>query len=230
MKKMYGEAFAKSFLEFTKAGSRQDGAYYGPHFPEHTPQWFAERGFKLAQRDSVLDWWVHPSGYSITADRDTSPWRPGTDKPTNVPPPVDPPPPVEPPVQPPRCADGDAAELLRMTRESLKEDLSENTDREAEATAAKEKMDRMNVTSPEFKKAYEAYGEMLDQGKLRVAQQLEALDAARYALKDMCADTGDLDRAETELLEHQTWFEVNRSLHDMDIRKPINVDVKDDDE
>lgn len=115
-----------------------------------------------------------------------------------------------------------------MTRESLKEDLSENTDREAEASAAKEKMDRMNVA--EFKKAYEAYGEMLDQGKLRVAQQLETLDAARYALKEMCADTGDLDRAEAELLEHQTWFEVNRSLHDMDIRKPINVDVKDDDE
>jgi len=75
MSKLYGGDFAKKFLEFTKSGSRQDAAYYGPHFPEHTPQWFAERGFTLAQRDSVHDWWwVHP----FTANRDTSPWKPGT--------------------------------------------------------------------------------------------------------------------------------------------------------
>jgi hypothetical protein len=70
MQKRYGETFARQFLQFTKSGARDDGAFYGPQLAEQTPQRFADRGFKLAQRDSELDWWVHPSGYSITVDRE----------------------------------------------------------------------------------------------------------------------------------------------------------------
>jgi hypothetical protein len=220
MSKLYGEDFAKKFLEFMKSGSRQDGAYYGPHFPEHTPQWFAERGFKLAQRDSVHDWWVHPSGFSVTANRDTSPWKPGTYDPKDTPPKIDLPPP------PPKCEPGDSTELMNMTVESIKQNLSENADRQKEATELKEKMDKMNVTSPEFKKAYDDYGAMLDEGKKRVEAQIEELEAAEEALKGMCASTSNIETAKSDLQEQLTWFEVTRSLHDMDIRKPISVDFK----
>lgn len=225
MSKLHGGDFAKKFLEFTKSGSRQDGAYYGPHFPEHTPQWFAERGFKLAQRDSVHDWWVHPSGYSITANRDGSPWKPGTYDPKPTPPKIDvPPPKIDPP--PPKCEPGDSTELMKMTAELIKQNTSENEDRQKEATELKEKMDKMNVTSPEFKKAYDDYGAKLDEGKKRVEAQIEELEAAEEALKGMCASTSNIEKARNDLQEQLTWFEVTRGLHDMDIRKPIKADVK----
>jgi hypothetical protein len=211
MSKLYGEDFAKKFLEFTKSGSRQDSAYHGPHFPEHTPQWFADRGFKLARRDSVNDWWVHPSGFSITANRNTSPWKPGTYAPKDP---------------PQTCEPGDSTELMNMTVESIKQNLSENADRQKEATELKEKMDKMNVTSPEFKKAYDNYGAMLDEGKNRVEAQIAELEADEEALKAMCASTSNIETAKSDLEEQLTWFEVTRGLHDMDIRKPISVDFK----
>lgn len=85
MQKRYGETFAKQFLQFTKSGARNDGAYYGPKLADQTPQRFTERGFKLAQRDSEHDWWVHPSGYSVTVDREREVSKPGA----AVAPPVD---------------------------------------------------------------------------------------------------------------------------------------------
>jgi hypothetical protein len=224
MSKLYGGDFAKKFLEFTKSGSRQDGAYYGPHFPERTPQWYAERGFKLAQRDSVHDWWVHPSGFSVTANRDNSPWKPGTYDPKDTPPKIEPPPPKIPP--PPKCEPGDSTELMNMTVESIKQNLSENADRQKEATELKEQMDKMHVTSPEFKKAYDDYGAKLDEGKKRVEAQIEELEAAEDALKGMCASTSNIETARNDLQEQLNWFEVNRGLHDMDMRKPINATVK----
>jgi hypothetical protein len=33
------------------------------------------------------------------------------------------------------CADGDSTELMRLTKEAIHDDLAENADREAEATA-----------------------------------------------------------------------------------------------
>jgi hypothetical protein len=231
MKKNYGEAFAKQFLEFTKKGARQDGAYYGPHFPEHpVPSWFTDRGFKLAQRDSTHDWWVHSNGYSITANRDTSPWRHTPDGPDTPPPPETPPkvpPPVDPPVvPPPHCADGDSTELMKITQQSIKDDIAEDNNRQDEAVAAKEKLDQMDVTSPEYKTAYDAYIHLMDESKSRIKDQLDSIADATTALKDMCADTKDIDKGRSEIEELQNWFDVTRSILDMEGRKPINVNVK----
>ena len=51
MEKRYGEPFAKQFLQFTKSGARDDGAYWSPQLAKQTQQSFADRGFKLAQRE-----------------------------------------------------------------------------------------------------------------------------------------------------------------------------------
>jgi hypothetical protein len=63
MANRYGVDFAKKFVEFTKSGARDDWSTFGGPFPEYTPDWFEKRGYKLAQKDSVNQWWVHPSGH-----------------------------------------------------------------------------------------------------------------------------------------------------------------------
>jgi hypothetical protein len=63
MANRYGVDFAKKFVEFTKSGARDDWSTFGGPFPEYTPDWFEKRGYKLAQKDSFNQWWVHPSGH-----------------------------------------------------------------------------------------------------------------------------------------------------------------------
>lgn len=130
------------------------------------------------------------------------------------------------PPAPPKCAEGDANELLKMTLESIRDDLAEDTDRQVEATRLKEQMDRMNVTSDEFRAAYDRYVNLLEEGQGRVKEQLDAVAAARTSLAEMCADVKDIDTGSNDLEELQNWFDVYRGLLDMEGRKPIKVDVK----
>lgn len=63
MSAVYGDNFANKFVEFTKSGARIEHSHFGDPFPEYTPDWFAKRGYKLVQKDSVNQWWAHPSGH-----------------------------------------------------------------------------------------------------------------------------------------------------------------------
>jgi hypothetical protein len=109
MGRRYGRAFAAEFQQHT-ASPTLEGIDYGPGFPEQTHRWFQARGYRLAQTgaglDSVLEWWVHPSGRVIMKIRElpkgpppepeTEPEEPEEPEPVEVEPPkevVDPPPP-----------------------------------------------------------------------------------------------------------------------------------------
>jgi hypothetical protein len=108
MGRRYGRAFAKEFQQHT-ASPTLEGTDYGPGFPEQTHRWFQARGYRLAQTsaglDSVLEWWVHPSGRVISKIRELpkgppppepEPKEPKKPEPVEVQPPthvVDPPPP-----------------------------------------------------------------------------------------------------------------------------------------
>lgn len=211
MQKRYGESFARQFLQFTKSGARDDGAYYGPQLAEQTPQSFADRGFKLAQRDSELDWWVHPSGKSVTVDRERS--KSGA--------------PVAPPVDAaPACGDDHSAELLRMTREIVDQEIESNAALQARAIELKAGMDRMNVTSPQFADAYQEYVALLDDASKQAQDQIESLAATREALAAMGCDEPELASAGDQLAEQFVWFQSTRDLLEMDMRKPIDIDFR----
>lgn len=62
----YGSDFAKSFLAQLGKRKPQDmvSHYYGIGVGPK-PARLLERGFKLAQKDSIHEWWVHPSGEEV---------------------------------------------------------------------------------------------------------------------------------------------------------------------
>jgi hypothetical protein len=71
----YGEPFARDFLRLVRTSSRDVvGDYFGRGLGPKPGQLTA-RGFRLAQHDSVNQWWVHPSGKEIT--RNYSQDKPG---------------------------------------------------------------------------------------------------------------------------------------------------------
>jgi hypothetical protein len=62
----YGADFAKRFL--SEVGKRRPQAmvqhYFGRGVGSKPPR-LRERGYQLAQKDSVHEWWVHPSGEEV---------------------------------------------------------------------------------------------------------------------------------------------------------------------
>jgi len=201
MASRYGEQFAKQFETFNKSGARNDGIDYGPGFPEHTKEWFEKRGYKLAMKDSVHEWWVHPNGHEIMAAIDR--------------------PPEEPPAE-----EEDPAELLRMTLETIRQDIEENKTRQDEATAKKNEIGALDVTSDQFAEGYAKHVKMLDGGKKRVEEQLKDIDDAIESLKQMRADLTKVEQGRSEVQEQQNWFDVERDMVDMLGRKPIRVTPK----
>jgi hypothetical protein len=63
----YGEPFAREFLKQVAKGKPQDDVehYFGPGVGPKQEKLLAG-GYQLAQKDSVHEWWVHPSGKSVT--------------------------------------------------------------------------------------------------------------------------------------------------------------------
>jgi hypothetical protein len=64
----YGAEFAGIFKAEASLRQHKESVnyYYGPGITWITPQKLLNRGFRLAQRDSVHEWWVHPKGDSVT--------------------------------------------------------------------------------------------------------------------------------------------------------------------
>src|SRR5215471_10132615 len=64
MIKRYGNDFVQQFLGFTKSSPRLDTNY--TNFTDvFTLDWFKAHGYRLVQKDSVQEWWTHPSGHEI---------------------------------------------------------------------------------------------------------------------------------------------------------------------
>ncbi|HEX5328243.1 MAG TPA: hypothetical protein VFW75_16360 [Acetobacteraceae bacterium] len=201
-----------------KAPQVQVGPWNGPYiYNKYTGQYLESRGYFFSGRMNMgaggyNEVWLNNAGegaeYRVYRGPD---WPAATAPPTQT---------------PPKCAEGDADELLKMTLESIRDDLSEDNDRQAEASRLKEQMDRMNILSDEFRTAYDRYVDLLEEGQRRVQEQLDAVADARASLLDMCADVKDIDTGRNDLEELQNWFDVTRGLLDMEGRKPIKVDVK----
>jgi hypothetical protein len=69
----YGTEFAGTFKATTEQKKRAESVnyYYGPGIDWVTPRKLTGRGYRLAQRDSVHEWWVHPKGDVVTRRWDT---------------------------------------------------------------------------------------------------------------------------------------------------------------
>jgi len=66
----YGGEFAKSFLRL--AGTKTDKDLVNKYFGRETgptPPRLEAQGFRLAQQDSVNQWWVHPSGVNVVRNK-----------------------------------------------------------------------------------------------------------------------------------------------------------------
>jgi hypothetical protein len=77
----YGSEFAKQFLASVGKRSSRDMVehYYGPDVGP-TPASLKGRGYKLAQKDRLHEWWVHPTGERVmrnyrASSRSTTPPR-----------------------------------------------------------------------------------------------------------------------------------------------------------
>jgi hypothetical protein len=73
MGRYYGRDFAAKFLHHTPSPTLEN-IHDVLAFPERSPKWFQDRGYRLAQTsadlDSVIEWWVHPSGKEIMKIRE----------------------------------------------------------------------------------------------------------------------------------------------------------------
>jgi hypothetical protein len=213
MGERYGQAFGDAFVKFTKAGAKLESHHYGPGFPEHTPEWFKERGFQLAQRDTLNDWWVHPSGYDVTADRGI-PWgKTGAQtSPKHTP--------------PANTSSDDPTEMLALSLDAIRGHIEEGKQRQEDLVRQKEAMDRMNITSDAFKTAYDAYADGLNEGKNRVKEQLDSIDDMETSVKEMGGDVSAIEAAREDLQEISIWFDANADLLKMEGRVPIKADFK----
>lgn len=81
----YGDAFADQFLEEVKKKSKSPAVnhYFGRGMGPR-PGRLRASGFRLAQRSSTHEWWVHPSGSTLV--RDVSPASPTAEVAGQVPP------------------------------------------------------------------------------------------------------------------------------------------------
>lgn len=63
----YGAEFTGQFKAEAARSKHPDPVeyYYGPGITWITPQKLLGRGYRLAQKDSVHEWWVHPTGVSV---------------------------------------------------------------------------------------------------------------------------------------------------------------------
>jgi len=116
--------------------------------------------------------------------------------------------------------------MMKFDLLEMKQDIDEDNSRQEEAIAAKEKLDHMNFTSPEYARCYDAYVNLMNEGLGRVNEQLAAVNQARDDLENCGADLTKLDQGRDELEELQHWFVVNRQLLDQEGRQPIKADIK----
>lgn len=228
MASRYGVAFAKDFLAAAASGkTKLEGADFVTALPSQTPDAMTARGFRLAQRASTADraqeWWVRADGYEVFLLRELKPGSPTSNPGVQ---PAQKKDEKRPPVEPPGKCDPGSLEQLKMALEWASDALAEAVQAHKEIEAEKARMDKLNVTSKDFEQAYDALGQRLKDQLDHLEQTIETLRTTKEALADSGCDLSKLDTSIDDLGEEVTAFEVEKGLHEMDIRKPIKVDVK----
>jgi hypothetical protein len=136
----YGSAFARKFLESIPTWKPKDnwGYYFGPDIGPK-PEQLITKGYALAQKDVVHEWWVHPSGRSLTRNYTTGATTPQA-------------PPAKQKLLSPRCKDveGFAKSICGNTNHicELAKQLNDDTSRascEKAQNSCKEANDRISV-------------------------------------------------------------------------------------
>jgi hypothetical protein len=232
MAALYGVDFARSFADFAKKGNtRLESADFVPALPTQTPEAMKKRGYRLAQKGGTADtgqeWWVHPSGHQIYLQREltprvpSAPAAPGPVPPVKIPPRV-----IEPPGQ---CTEGDK-QLLEMTLKWLKDALTEAETRQQTLDKDKAALDKLNITTPQFAKAYKAYADLLAEDAKWIQDLLDSAEQALEALKNSGCDLSELNSDVQSLRDDGIGFDAAKDLFDHDLRKPLNVDIKGDDD
>jgi len=231
MASRYGQAFADAFVAAAKSGkTKLEGADFVTAQASQTPDAMKAAGYKLAQfasnGDRAQEWWVRPDGFEVFLLRVVGP-----DTPPQIPPqtPQRPPetPRTEPPVEPPRTCSKESLEQLEMALEWRTRALAEAKEEKEQIEAEKARMGKLNVTSKDFEQAYNAMTERLKDDIAHLESVIEDINTTKTSLKDSGCALSKLDTAIDELTEELTGFEVEKSMHEMDIRKPLKVDVKD---
>ena len=235
MAKRYGADFAKAFVERTAGGQRIESHDYVPALPEQTSEYMKAKGYALAQKGGTdeigQEWWVHPNGHEIYLQRHLPGWKPQeADKtpPTPPTPPTTQPPPL--PKPPPTTGACDAGEqqYLAMALKWLKDALKAAKEKSEQWAAAQAKLDRMDTTSPEYEKAFKAQGEQLKKDEAWLAAQIDELETAEASIKDSGCDATGYSSDLNALREKG--FERDSAQMTLDMRKPLHVGLKDDDD
>jgi hypothetical protein len=230
----YGADFARSFADFAKKGNtRLESADFVPAQPTQTPEAMKKRGYRLAQQGGTADtgqeWWVHPSGHQIYLQREltprvpSAPVAPGPVPPLKVPPRI-----VDPPITG-QCSEGEK-QLLEMTLKWLKDALAEAKTRQETLDTDKAALDKLGVTTPEFAKAYKAYADLLAEDAKWIQGLIDSAEEALAALEKSGCDLSELNSDLQSLRDGGIGFDATKDLFDHDLRKPLNVDVKGDDD
>jgi hypothetical protein len=62
MSNRYGTDFSNQFYKFTETGAKDEYLTFAGPFPEYTPEWFRQHGYRLVQKGLFNQWWTQPSG------------------------------------------------------------------------------------------------------------------------------------------------------------------------
>ena len=236
MASRYGQAFATDFLAAAKSGkTKLEGADFVTAQASQTQSAMKAAGYKLAQYasngDRAQEWWVRPDGFEVFLLRVVAPGTtpPSTTGPGVTPPTQQPPvkPPVDLPIEPPGTCSKESLDQLEMALKWATDALAEATQEHQEIEAEKARMGKLSVTSKDFEQAYAALTERLKDDIKHMEDAAADVTTAKEALEKSGCNLSKLDTALDDLQNELTAFEVEKSLHEMDIRKPIKVDVKD---
>ncbi len=113
-----------------------------------------------------------------------------------------------------------------MSLEEIWSGTEDARNRQQELVEKKDAMDKMGVTSSEFKTAYEKYVNALNEAKKTAEDMDTSIDAMEAAVKDMGGDISPLEAARGELADLRTGFDVSADMLKMQGRVPITADIK----
>lgn len=189
MAKRYGDDFAQKFLWFTEHPVDIVTYTYGPGFAELTPDYFYQRGYRLWQRSSVNEFWVHPSGMEVQKVLDS-------DKPP------------QPLPEPPVAANEGAEELEKYTLDILDTEISDETTEMDRLTEWKGKLEKMQKWTPDYAAEYASYLDALRDMQSRIASDISDIEQLRENLTEMGSSAvSTIDSRLPELEQLQWWAE-----------------------
>ena len=228
MGRRYGTDFARTFVARTKGGQRIESHDYVPALEEQTSEYMKAKGYALAQKagtDEIgQEWWVHPNGHEIYLQRHLKGWK--SDDGTAPPPAKTPDSMPKPPPKTGLCDSGEQ-EYLALQLGWLKDALEDAKTRSEQWAAAKAALDKMNVTSKEFEKAFKEQTTLLKQDEDWLNAKLSELEDAETAIKDSGCDAKDFSSGLEALRERV--YERDNAQMELDMRKPLNLGVKTED-